>query len=254
LAPGTGAFRPTSMWKAHPFTMQYIPDGFAAMAVPDWRSLGRPRYEINFVRREFLGEARCLVFDVHPQDNRDGFSGRIWVEDRDYNIVRFNGISLNVDHTLASAFRKKVAFHVDSWRVNVRPGLWLPAYVYSDEDLSDNPKLAKMARIKSQVRLWGYELKSADSLQEFTAIQIDAPTVRDDTDQARQLSPVQSQRRWELPAEENVLNRLTKAGFLAPTGEVDKVLETVVNNLEVTNHLTLDAEVHCRVLLTSPLE
>ncbi len=144
---------------------------------------------------------------------------------------------------------------MDSWRVNVRPGVWLPAYVYSDEEPQRQPEAVEDGR-GSRVRsgCGGYELKSADSLQEFTAIQIDAPTVRDDTDQARQLSPVQSQRRWELQAEENVLSRLTQAGLLAPAGEVDKVLETVVNNLEVTNHLTLDAEVHCRVLLTSPLE
>ena len=255
LSPSTGSFRPTSVWRAHPFALVYLPDGFAAMAVPDWRSLNRSRYEFTFVKREFLGEARCLVLDVRPKPGSDGFSGRIWVEDRDYNVVRFNGISITVDHSLASAFRKKVSFHVDSWRVNVAPGLWLPAYVYSDEDLSDNPKLARLARIKSQVRLWGYELKNAQSQQqEFTSILIDEPAVRDDTEQTRQLSPVQSQRRWERQAEENVVNRLTKAGLLAPAGEVDKVLETVVSNLEITNHLAVESDVRCRILLTSPLE
>ena len=33
---------------------------------------------------------------------------------------------------------------------------------------------------------------------------------------------------------------------------MDKTLETVVNNLEVTNNLDID--VHCRVMLTSTLE
>ena len=42
--------------------------------------------------------------------------------------------------------------------------------------------------------------------------------------------------------------------MLAPPGEVDKVLETVVNNLEVTNNLDIEPEVHCRVLLTGTLE
>jgi hypothetical protein len=37
-------------------------------------------------------------------------------------------------------------------------------------------------------------------------------------------------------------------------GEVDKILDTVINNLIVTNSLTLDAPVRCRILLTSPLE
>jgi hypothetical protein len=254
LTPSTGTFRQASVWRSHPFALQYLPDGFAAMAVPDWRTLNRSRYAFTYVKREFLGEARCLVLDVTPKDKRDGFSGRIWVEDRDYNVVRFNGISLNLDHTLASAFRKKVSFHVDSWRVNVAPGLWLPAYVYSDEDLSDNPKLARTARIKSQVRFWGYESKGTQKQQQFTDILIDEPSVRDTTDRGQQMSPILSQRKWEQEAEDNVLDRLEKSALLAPPGDVDKVLETVVNNLAVTNNLAVDAPVHCRVLLTSPLE
>src|SRR5205085_6673591 len=37
-------------------------------------------------------------------------------------------------------------------------------------------------------------------------------------------------------------------------GDVDKVLNTVVNNLLLTNNLDAGGDVHCRVLLTSPLE
>jgi len=43
-------------------------------------------------------------------------------------------------------------------------------------------------------------------------------------------------------------------GLLAPQGDVDKVLETVVNNLEVINNLDIQPGVRCRVLLTSTLE
>ena len=42
--------------------------------------------------------------------------------------------------------------------------------------------------------------------------------------------------------------------MLARTGEVDNVLNTVINNLEITNNLDIQPEVRCRVLLTSPLE
>ena len=38
------------------------------------------------------------------------------------------------------------------------------------------------------------------------------------------------------------------------TGEVDKILATVVNNLLVTNNIDLQGDVHSRVLLTAPLE
>src|SRR5262249_13487769 len=55
-------------------------------------------------------------------------------------------------------------------------------------------------------------------------------------------------------AEDNVVERLTRAGLLAPEGDVDKILMTVVNNIEVTNNIDLPRPVRTRVLLTSPLE
>jgi len=42
--------------------------------------------------------------------------------------------------------------------------------------------------------------------------------------------------------------------LLAPTGDLDKILCTVVNNLLVTNNIDLGGDVRCRVLLTAPLE
>src|SRR5438093_3080650 len=59
---------------------------------------------------------------------------------------------------------------------------------------------------------------------------------------------------WERQAEDNIIQRLEKAALLAPSGEVNKVLETVISNLEVTNNLDLYPEVRARVLLTSPME
>jgi hypothetical protein len=47
---------------------------------------------------------------------------------------------------------------------------------------------------------------------------------------------------------------MERLGLLAPPGEVDKVLETVVNNIEVTNNLDIEPEIRCRVLMTSTLE
>ena len=47
---------------------------------------------------------------------------------------------------------------------------------------------------------------------------------------------------------------MERVGLLAPRGEVDKVLETVINNLEVTNDLDIQPEIRSRVLMTSTLE
>ena len=231
-----------------------LPDGFAAMAAPDWKGLDRSRYQFTFVRREFLGEARTFVFDVRPLRGADGFSGRIWIEARDYTLIRFNGINQGTNQMLSSFFNdKRLSFHMDGWRVNVMPGVWLPSYIYSEEtDLSDATS-PRAKGFRSQVRIWGYEAQAAVNSQQLTAIHINEAVV-DETDASSQLSPVMSQRRWEQEAEANVIERLEKIGLLAPAGEVDHVLETVLNNLIVTSKLALERPLRCRVLLTSPLE
>jgi len=73
-----------------------------------------------------------------------------------------------------------------------------------------------------------------------------------DESKTGEISPLESQRSWERQAETNILERLEKSGVLAPPGPVDEVLNTVINNLIITNHLTIEA--NGRVLLTTPLE
>jgi Peptidase family M48 len=79
-------------------------------------------------------------------------------------------------------------------------------------------------------------------------------SARTPTETAKDYSPLQAQHAWERQAELNVTEHLEWQGLMAPHGEVDKVLETVVNNLEVTNGLDIEPEVRCRVLMTSTLE
>ncbi len=255
LGPNRGWFRPAGLMN-RPFGLNYVPAGFASTTIPDRQMLERARYQFVFVRREFINEVRCLVFEVRPKaGDRDGFKGRIWVEDRDFNIVRFNGISREADHSLSRLFRRKLTFHIDSWRVNVQPGVWLPAYVYFEEtDFDDHPTPPQIPRVRGQMRLWGYELKDTNAPSSFAAIQVGEGPVRDVSEQAQPLTPVLNQRRWETEAENNVLERLTAAGLLAPRGPVDTVLETVLNNLQITNDVAFDPPLKCRVLLTSPLE
>ena len=255
LNAGRGWFRPAGLMN-RPFGFQYVPAGFAATTVPDRELLDPKRYDFTFVRREFLDEVRTVVLDVRPKGgDRQGFKGRIWVEDREFNIVRFNGISREVDHSLSRFFRKTMSFHVDSWRVNVKPGVWLPAYVYFEETDFTDYKTAppETPRIKGQMRLWGYALKDANAPSAFATIQIGAGA-QDSAEQARPVSPVLSQRRWETEAENNILDRLSNAGLLAPAGPVDGVLNTVLNNIQVTNDLAFDPPLKARVLLTSTLE
>jgi hypothetical protein len=229
------------------FAMQYLPDGFLQMIFIDTNGFDKQHYKFDYVRREFLGEVRCLVFDVSPQAKagKGRFLGRIWVEDQDYHIVRFNGAYGGGGHS-------SWYFHFDSWRTNAQPGMWLPSFVYSEEnDL--HYALTKKLDFKAQTRLWGYNVGHAAQEQELSKILVETP-VQDDSKTANDLTPVQAQRSWDRQAEDNVSDRLQRIGLMAPPGEVDKVLDTVVNNLEVTNNLEIDPEVKCRVLMTTTLE
>src|SRR5690349_21970550 len=229
------------------FAMQFLPDGFLQMIFLDTNGFDKQHYHFDYVRREFLGEVRCLVFDVTPVDKtgKGRFLGRIWVEDQDFNIVRFNGAYGGGGHS-------SWYFHFDSWRTNVQPGIWMPSFVYSEEkDL--HYALAKHLDFRAQTRLWGYNLGHATEEQELSKILVETP-VQDDTKSANDLTPIQAQRSWDRQAEDNVIDRFERIGLVAPRGEVDKVLDTVINNLEVTNNIDVDPEVRCRVLTTSTLE
>ena len=228
------------------FKVQYQPMGFSWMVYADRTDFDRSHYEFHYIRREFLGDVRCLVFDVTPKkgSGKGRFQGRVWVEDQDYNIVRLNG-------TYAPAPRDSYFFHMDSWRLNLIPGYWVPAYIYSEEgDFSAGVK-NKLA-FKAQTRIWGYDLKKDGKDDELTQIRVDS--VKDESPTAQDASPLQAERQWQQQAEDNVIERLTRAGLVAPEGDVDHILQTVVNNLEVTNNIDLPRPVRTRVLLTAPLE
>lgn len=234
---------------AHP-GMRFLPNGFAGMSYVDGSQFNKATYKFGYVHKEFLGEVRCLVFDVAPQNPQDPerFKGRIWVEDQGFNIVRFNGV-------LAPPHRSnRWNFHFDSWRVQMGPGLWLPAYVYVEET---NLKYGfrKNLQFKGQIRFWGYDLKADEQESEFSTVKVDSSTpVSDKSVSPPDNTPVEAARHWERQAEDNALDRMEKAGLVAPEGDVDKILETVVTNLEITNKLDVEPPIRCRVLLTSTLE
>jgi len=232
------------------YSIHYVPLGFMSMIVVDGQSFDRSHYDFKFVRRDFIGDVRCLVIDVAPKpgSGTGRFLGRIWVDDQDYNIIRFNG-----SYAPAPRFGGHY-LHFDSWRLNVQPGVWLPAYVYSEEsDMPYGLGITRKLKFKAQTRLWAYDDASINRGSEFSTIVVDSK-VQDHSEAAQDATPVQAQREWERMAEDNIIERLQKAGLLAPEGDVDKVLTQVLTNLEVTNKLDIQPDVRARVLLTAPLE
>src|SRR6185369_8904451 len=49
------------------FSIKYLPEGFSQMMFLDARHFDRANYTFTYVQREFLGDVRCVVFDVKPK-------------------------------------------------------------------------------------------------------------------------------------------------------------------------------------------
>jgi hypothetical protein len=226
----------------------YMSDGFAQMILMDATSFDRQHYDFRFVRREFLGDVRTLVIDVQPKQpqTRAMFIGRIWADDEEYNVVRFNG-------TYTPNPKHGEFMHFDSWRLKMGNDQWLPAYVYSEE--TDLTRGKDHWNFRAQTLLWGYDVIRPNQNGQFTDIVVESPDkVKDQSNSKQDVTTVEAQRAWVRQAEDNVLDRMQRAALLAPEGDVDKVLNTVVQNLEVTNNLEVVPEIRCRVLLTQPME
>jgi hypothetical protein len=234
-------------WPGRPGGFGFVPRGFAQMAFADAGGLDRSNYRFELVRREFLGEVRCLVIDVAPRapGAAGRFVGRIWAEDQTFQIVRLNGSYASGGKTRRR--EREHYFHFDSWRVHTDPGWWVPAYIYVEELGGADPRVP---RFKAQTRIWGYAPET-EGASYRTSLSVASGAVEERTE-ATALTPLESQREWERQAEQNVLERLERAGLIGVPGPVEEVLEGVARQLAAAVGLNL--EVRCRVLLTTPLE
>jgi len=222
---------------------------FTQSIFPNLEHFDRQNYVFKFVRWEGLDDVRCAVIDVVPRENSSnrGFLGRIWVEDQDFNIVRFTG-------SYTSKAYSRRSFHFDSWRLNTLGITWMPAYVYTEESNPHDPSSHGLW-FKAQTRIWGYDVQQAGDHHKYAKRLTDNPAAADPKrhEVSQSLSPQLTLGGATYTPEDEVVERLQVAGLMAPDGEVDRILETVVNNLLITNNLAL-AGIHCRVLLTTPLE
>ncbi len=232
----------------------YSTTGFMQMMFIDPSGFDQQHYVFSFVRREFLGTVRTWVFDVHPRTDVKGvgmgrFYGRIWIEDQNGNVVRFNGTYTGP----TSEDSSKYYFHFDSWRMNVQPGIWLPVAVYVEE--TQRIEGSKSVGLKAQTHFWGYSLKLPTRDSENVSVKVDDAVDR--SNDSQDVGPLQASRMWVTQAENNVIDRLVEAGLVAPLeqgGYEDKVLGQIVINLVVPNNLAFTDQIHTRVLLTDTVE
>jgi hypothetical protein len=230
----------------------YNPNGFMQMMFLDPTGFDKNHYVFSYVRHEFLGTVRTAVFDVHPKVKGMGrFFGRVWIEDQDGNVVRFNGTYTGPTDEDSS----KYYFHFDSWRMNVQPGEWLPVAVYVEE--TTRLEGQKSVGLKAQTHFWGYSLKLPTRDSENVSVKVDDAV--DTSADSQDVGPLQASRAWVTQAENNVIDRLVEAGLVAPlnpdpNGYEHKILDQIVINLQVPNNLAFTDQIHTRVMLTDTIE
>ena len=94
-----------------------------------------PEYDILYIGQQQEDELHCFVFDVAPktiEKNRRYFQGRIWVDERDLQIVKTSGKTV-------PDIRKKSGENLfpkfSTWREQVDGQYWFPAYTKADDIL-----------------------------------------------------------------------------------------------------------------------
>jgi hypothetical protein len=96
-----------------------------------------PEYQILYAGQQQEDELHCYVFDIAPktiEKNKRYFQGRIWVDDRDFQIVKTKGKTVpdirpgkKGDENLFPAFT--------TWREQIDGRYWFPTYTKADDFL-----------------------------------------------------------------------------------------------------------------------
>ncbi len=94
-----------------------------------------PQYNFNYIGAEKIDDLDLYVFEVTPKvapnpkkTKQRLFTGRIWVDQRDLQIVKSKGKA--VPETKENKFPV-----VETWRENVDGKYWFPSFATSDDEL-----------------------------------------------------------------------------------------------------------------------
>jgi hypothetical protein len=95
-----------------------------------------PKYDIKYVDHERLDELTAYAFDVAPktiEKNQRYFQGRIWVEDKDFEIVKSDGKA--VPDVRKKNGEENVFPRFETFRENIEGHYWFPTYTRSNDVL-----------------------------------------------------------------------------------------------------------------------
>jgi hypothetical protein len=94
-----------------------------------------PKYDVTYVGRQKVDELGTYVFDVAPkrlEKNQRYFQGRIWVDDRDLEIVKTYGKAVP---DIRKGNSENVFPRFETYRENIEGNYWFPTYTHSDDVL-----------------------------------------------------------------------------------------------------------------------
>ena len=87
-----------------------------------------PKYDVTYVGREQIDEISAYVFDVAPkkiEKNQRYFQGRIWVDDKDLEIVKTYGKAVP---DIRKGGTENVFPRFETYRENIEGRFWFPTY------------------------------------------------------------------------------------------------------------------------------
>lgn len=94
-----------------------------------------PNYRVRYLGRETIDEIGCYVFAVKPKSMVEGqryFSGIVWVDDRDLQIVKTYGRGVGTGKRVAGQRFPKF----ETWREQIDGKYWFPTYTVSNDVLN----------------------------------------------------------------------------------------------------------------------
>jgi|SRR5579871_472841 len=121
-----------------------------------------PQYNLIYAGQQHVDDLDTYVFHVEPkkeEKDKRYFQGRIWVDNRDFEIVKLCGKS--VPEIIAKKKKKNQPQEIRPTFVGYRQyidGLWLPAYVRVEDTLHFR---AESVQVREIIKFSGYKRKDA---------------------------------------------------------------------------------------------
>jgi hypothetical protein len=96
------------------------------------------KYQVMYVGKQKEDELGTYVFDIAPKEMRPGeryFQGRIWVDDRDFQIVKTHGETVPQVHNVKHPEKENLSPKFTTYREQIDGKYWFPTYTRADDTL-----------------------------------------------------------------------------------------------------------------------